>query len=420
MISRIAMLTLIKQNAAAVAVSGVLLTLLGVFAFSGDNTPQRGGVKVKDDKIVFADLAGGREGDKALWTQNQSEFTELQDRMKRLEADKKADSDRIDDMKKRLDQAVNARATDQENFKKTLDIEIKRGDDLAKRTAEGPRQAGVLDAAFKPGATYPNGNPFRTAGAGGVSRPEPEGPMAGSDDVKLEKINLTKDAKKTFREFDVSSYVPAGAYAPVKIISGADATVAVKAQEHPLPLLVRVTGPAISAASGGEVEETDITGCLITIAGYAELSSEKVYGRLERMTCTKGDHKVFETDVKGYLAALGKVGVRGKVVSREGDFILQAFLAGMAGGLGKGVAATTAQTSYSPLGAVQTPASDVTSMLKSGFGQGASDAGSKIETYLIQRAEQYQSVVEVNGGVDAEIVFTSGTFLDGSRKAGAQ
>ena len=46
------------------------------------------------------------------------------------------------------------------------------------------------------------------------------------------------------------------------------------------------------------------------------------------------------SEVKGFIAFGGKTGVRGRVVSREGSLVTQAFLAGLAGGFGRGFSAT--------------------------------------------------------------------------------
>ena len=43
--------------------------------------------------------------------------------------------------------------------------------------------------------------------------------------------------------------------------------------------------------------------------------------------------------------------------------------------------------------------------------QGAADAADTVSKYLIERAEQYQPVVEMPTGIDVEIVFLEGVFI---------
>ncbi|MCB2061222.1 MAG: conjugal transfer protein TraB, partial [Novosphingobium sp.] len=50
-------------------------------------------------------------------------------------------------------------------------------------------------------------------------------------------------------------------------------------------------------------------------------------------------------------------------------------------------------------------------ILAGGLGQGAGDAADTVSKYLIERAEQYQPVVEMPTGIDVEIVFLDGVFV---------
>jgi len=54
------------------------------------------------------------------------------------------------------------------------------------------------------------------------------------------------------------------------------------------------------------------------------------------MTCDQPGGRVAVSEVKGFISFAGKTGVRGKVVSREGSLVTQAFIAGIAGGVGRG------------------------------------------------------------------------------------
>ena len=46
-----------------------------------------------------------------------------------------------------------------------------------------------------------------------------------------------------------------------------------------------------------------------------------------------------------------------------------------------------------------------------GFGQGAGEAADTVSRYLIERAEQYQPVVEMPTGIEVEIVFLDGVHV---------
>ncbi len=50
-------------------------------------------------------------------------------------------------------------------------------------------------------------------------------------------------------------------------------------------------------------------------------------------------------------------------------------------------------------------------MLQAGLGEGVSTAADTVSKYLIERAEQYQPVIEMPTGIDVEIVFLDGAYV---------
>jgi len=117
------------------------------------------------------------------------------------------------------------------------------------------------------------------------------------------------------------------------VIVGVDANAGVQSQTDPLPVVLRITGPARSVYDKGRLLTTNIAGCLVNGAARGDLSSEKVYVKLQRMTCPQPGGRYAVSEVKGFIAFGGKTGVRGRVVSREGALVGQAFLAGSPAGL---------------------------------------------------------------------------------------
>lgn len=211
---------------------------------------------------------------------------------------------------------------------------------------------------------------------------------------------------------DSPDYLPPNSYAPARVIVGVDASAGVASQTDPLPVVLRITGPARSVVQNGRVLTTRIQGCVVNGAARGDLSSEKVYVKLARMTCDQPGGRVAVSEVKGFISFAGKSGVRGRVVSREGSLVSQALLAGIIGGFGRGFSAN-AQSVFSgvtsnPDGARgQLSPGDI---VTGGLGQGAADAADTVSRYLIERAEQYQPVV-MPTGIEVEIVFLEGVFV---------
>ncbi|MFN3946086.1 MAG: TrbI/VirB10 family protein [Allosphingosinicella sp.] len=278
--------------------------------------------------------------------------------------------------------------------------------------AYGP-QAGSYDAR----GTTP---PATAAGGGEAMIPSP-------GEVKLLSFTSEKAGATGLRAArpeappvvieDSPDYLPPNSYAPARVIVGVDASAGVASQTDPLPVVLRITGPARSVMQNGKVLTTRIQGCVVNGAARGDLSSEKVYVKLARMTCDQPGGGVAVSEVKGFISFAGKSGVRGRVVSREGSLVSQALLAGIIGGFGRGFSANAnslfSGITTNPDGTrgQLTPGEIVTG----GLGQGAADAADTVSKYLIERAEQYQPVVEMPTGIDVEIVFLDGVYVRNSQ-----
>lgn len=215
---------------------------------------------------------------------------------------------------------------------------------------------------------------------------------------------------------DSPEYLPPNSYAPARVIVGVDASAGVASQTDPLPVVLRITGPARSVLQNGKVLTTRIEGCVVNGAARGDLSSEKVYVKLARMTCDQPGGRVAVSEVKGFISFAGKSGVRGRVVSREGNLVTQALLAGIIGGFGRGFSANANNV----FAGQRTNANGTNAKLSGGdilgggLGQGVGEAADTTAKYLIERAEQYQPVVEMPTGIDVEIVFLDGVFVRNS------
>jgi conjugal transfer pilus assembly protein TraB len=284
--------------------------------------------------------------------------------------------------------------------------------------AYGPR-AGGYDARGS-ATTLPPAGSMASAGTGADGAPPPAevkllsftAEKGGSAGVKLSRA----DAPPLVVE-DSPDYLPPNSYARARVIVGVDASAGVASQTDPLPVVLRITGPARSALQNGRVLTTRLQGCVINGAARGDLSSEKVYVKLARMTCDQPGGRVAVSEVKGFISFAGKSGVRGRVVSREGNLVTQALLAGIVGGFGRGFSANAnsvfGSNRTNPDGSkAKLSPGDI---LGGGLGQGAADAADTVSKYLIERAEQYQPVVEMPTGMEVEVVFLDGVYVRNSK-----
>jgi len=252
------------------------------------------------------------------------------------------------------------------------------------------------------------------APAPGAGAAAASGPMRRGSDVQMVAFtqgagtgSRIDPAKAPAVYTDSPNYLPPNSMANAIVVVGVDATTNTRSQSDPLPVLLRITGPARSVYGEGKLLATRVQGCMVNGAAYGELSSEKVYVKLQRMTCAQPGGRFAVSEVKGFIAFGGKVGIRGRVVSREGGLTTQAFIAGLFGGVGNAFqgANQIPRIANEP---VLPSASDVGIQA---IGGGAATAGNTLSDYLIERAEQYQPVVEMPTGAAVEVVFLDGTFI---------
>ena len=297
--------------------------------------------------------------------------------------------------------------TNEEN-KVLIEQQSKEIEDLKK--SKPPEQTN------NPNNYNPSNNSYNSFNQSNINQSQnPNGgqPIAGISSIDIPLEESAKPAKHSF--FNAKEYVPAGAYAPAIIISGVDASVGISSQSDPRPVLIRVTGPAISSIYEGNVQKADLNGCIITGAASGDLSSEKIYVKLVKLTCGKEEDQISETEVKGYVAGQGRSGVRGNVISREGDLVAKSFLAGLIGGFGSALSEKVAPPlSFAGGSTIQGQMTNG-DIAKSGLGKGVSSASNRMENYLIDRAEQYQPVVSIPNGINVEVVFVEGFYVNGEK-----
>ena len=375
--------------------AGVVVVLFAVWmgAGGGSNAPALPGIE--------AELAGAGEAEAGWVRRSETRLGGIEARLQAMETDNR----RLQDENLRLQAQLQEQI---EDAQAVIDLQA------AQMEATTPGSGAIPDAAnpfARPGVVQPapaTDTPADLDAAGALSGPRllefqleasPQRGAAGTGPV----------ARPT------AEYVPAGSYAEAVVLAGADTSAGVQAQGDPRPVLIRLTSPAYGAAVDGVASRSEIEGCTVTGAAYGELSSEKVYVRLQTMACAgEAPGTVIETPVSGFVAGAGKAGVRGPVVSREGALVQRAFLSGLFSGFGQGAnQAFRPQAVLAGGGTATFSNTDLDDIGRAGLGAGAGTAGEQISDYLIRRAEQYQPVIQLAAGTPVTVVFLEGAWLDG-------
>lgn len=243
------------------------------------------------------------------------------------------------------------------------------------------------------------------------SFPAPEpirifGPDAGVGSALASLPPKPVEAAQSTGTGEESAYLPSGSFVQGILLSGLDAPAGVTASKEPHPVLIKLSDLAVLPNRA----RLDIKDCFIVGEGYGDLSSERAYVRTTKLSCVKASGQSLDTPLKGFVAGEdGKVGLRGRVVSKQGQFLAKALVAGFAEGLSDVFKLSATTVSVSPLGATQTI--DPERALEAGALSGTGRALDRLAQHYINMAERLFPVIEIDAGRKAEVVVLQGRPL---------
>ena len=225
----------------------------------------------------------------------------------------------------------------------------------------------------------------------------------------------TEPAVKTDAPRDTRRYIPSGTFTRALLLGGLDAPTGGQAQRNPQPVLLRLMDNAVLPNQfRSKVKE-----CFVVGAGYGDVSSERAYIRTESLSCVTRDGTAIDVPIKGYVAGEdGKAGMRGRLVSKQGQILANALLAGVASGIGQAFTQSSTTTSILPLGTTSTV--DSGKQLEAGVGTGVGKALDRLAQYYITLAEKVFPVIEIDAGRTVDVVLTQGIALQGPLDAATQ
>lgn len=202
------------------------------------------------------------------------------------------------------------------------------------------------------------------------------------------------------------TYIPSGSFMRAVLLGGLDAPSGGQAQNNPWPVLLRVQDNAfLPNRFRAKVKE-----CFLLGSGYGDISSERAYLRLESLSCVLNNGEVVDTNAKGYVVGEdGKAGMRGRLVSKQGQVLANALMTGIISGIGQGFQQSATTYSTSALGTVGTV--EPGKQFQAGIGAGIGKALDRLSQYYITLAEKMFPIIEVDAGRVVDVVLTKGVTL---------
>jgi len=231
----------------------------------------------------------------------------------------------------------------------------------------------------------------------------------GEEKPKFQRISFQLDpqlSKKIKRSID--HYVPAGSFVRGILTSGVVASTSVQASSNPQPVHIQLT----DLGNLPRGFKTDIKHCFLIGSAYGDLPSERVFMRLEKLSCVeRKTQEVIDLSIDGYVAGEdGANGLRGILVDRSGPAMRNAFVGGFFAGMGNffGQQKVQVPTTISQGGVAAINPLTAQNMLEAGAGKGVGNAMEKFSDFYIKRAEQLQPVIEIEPGRKVDVVFKGG------------
>ncbi len=161
------------------------------------------------------------------------------------------------------------------------------------------------------------------------------------------------------------------------------------------PFVTKLKGDAV-LPNGWKL--ADLGDCFLGGSAIAVLSAERAYAISDTLSCIAPNGDVFEGPVKAFGVDVdGIQGLSGKVVSKQGAILAQAFLTGIAAGLGTALAPTAIPgfNNIAGGGSTQYQTPDPSMVARTAVGQGVSNAASQLSRFYLEFARETFPVIEI-------------------------
>jgi len=202
-------------------------------------------------------------------------------------------------------------------------------------------------------------------------------------------------------------YVPSNTSVRAVLLGGADADASVNGQSNNNGVMLFKFLDDGTMPNGAK---SYLRGCRVSASSYGDISSERAYATLYKLSCAKKGEPIIDKAVTGWVFFGGKVGIKGVPLMRDGKVVTWAGISGGLSGVAQAAQAAQSIQNITPIGATSILPSDRVAGF-AGFG-GASKAAEQLSSYYIKRAEQYHPVIQVGAGNVATIVFKDGFYLE--------
>ena len=356
----------------------VSIVLALVIVFMSQGKAKQGASKQTVDLIGVVDESFTEANTESAMTAQQSELEDLKvslDKMfKKIESMNDAKSKEVSLLEKKL-QNVTKEINDLKSVKKEKSIDVAEIQN-PKLWHHNEPQANYRPAVYE------------------------QQPRAKMKVVSFDGYYKSKAVKKR-------RYVPSNTSVRAVLLGGADADASVNGQSNNNGVMLFKFLDNGTMPNGAR---SYLQGCRVSASSYGDISSERAYATLYKLSCAKKGESIIDKPVTGWVFFGGKVGIKGVPLMRDGKVVTWAGVSGGLSGVAQAAQAAQSIQNFTPFGATSVLPSDRVAGF-AGLG-GASKAAEQLSNYYIKRAEQYHPVIQVGAGNVATIVFKDGFYLE--------
>lgn len=220
-------------------------------------------------------------------------------------------------------------------------------------------------------------------------------PSLGVESYASQEKSAPAELKK-----ELLALLSTGTILQATLTNGMDAPTMSQAKDNPLIVHMILRDLAILPNR----QKHDIKDCFVLGEGYGDLSSERAYIRANNISCITSKGHI-DMPIKGYIAGEdGKIGLRGKVISKQGTLLARAIVAGFIDGVAKGFNDVGQTIQVTPFGTSSTQNLDTKSMLEKGAYSGLASGAGRLMDFYLKLADQVFPVIEIEAGRKVDIV----------------
>jgi hypothetical protein len=192
--------------------------------------------------------------------------------------------------------------------------------------------------------------------------------------------------------------VPLGSYVKARVLTGVEAN-----SQDAYPILLQLD----YAFVGPNHTRIDLSHCFVIAKAKANLSTERVMGETQEISCVRRDKEIVTRVAKGYVAGEDSTfGITGQLISHQGQVLVAAVLASLAKSVGEAVALaqTSTEIATGGVGGVATAQNITGNKALYVAGKAVTEPAAMIADWYLNYAKQLVPSIAIGSGRDVWIV----------------